>query len=324
MNRRYNLIRLSAALASHAATIYALGESGGNLFNFDSAAPGTAVNNQSLSGVPGGQSQRAIDFRPSNGRLYMLSTGSTTSDAWLYMLNLNTGAAALVGSITLTGALGIRHSMDWSPVTDRLHIIPRGSRRHYEVDPVILSVPTLSPFAAGTAISRLAFDNNVTGSPSSTACDYHYNVDELRRVTNLVASTTVSVGTPFGAFSTNAASQGLGINGADGAACLNADLFDGPLAGTGEHRFTLNLTTAAATDANGALISRVFTLPGDALKFAGEWKQEKPLAEVKRDDLAERAGCEIILTTKDAATFEGNTTDKKCQCALPSMLSTVN
>ena len=66
------------------------------------------------------------------------------------------------------------------------------------------------------------------------------------------------------------------------------------------------------TDANGTLISRVYTLPGDSLQFAGEWKKENPLATLKKEDLTERSGCEIHLTAKGETGVEGSTQEKNC------------
>jgi hypothetical protein len=241
------LLLLAGTFSLPAAVIFGLGESGGNVFSFDSAAPGTVINPQTLTGLPAGQSARAIDFRPSNGVLYLLSTGSTTSDARLLTVNLLTGGLTNVGSLTLPGATGLRHSMDWNPVTDRLHIISSASRTQYEVNPLTMEVTVLTPFASGTAYSGLAFDNNTAGSPSTTAWLYDYAADELRRSSSLGTAVTTAVGNPFGANSSNTASQGFDISGT-GTAYFNTDLFDGPLSGTGDRLFSFNLTTAAATD----------------------------------------------------------------------------
>ena len=66
------------------------------------------------------------------------------------------------------------------------------------------------------------------------------------------------------------------------------------------------------TDANGTLLSRVYTLPGDPLAHAGAWKQEQPLADLSPSDLTERTGCAIHLAAKGADTFEGSTVAKDC------------
>lgn len=248
MTRPLTAIILAAALnlPVSAATIVALGESGGNVFSFDSATPGTVVNNQSLTGVPAGQSPRAIDFNPADGRLYMLSTGSTTSDARLYTVNVTTGAATVVAALTLTGATGTRHSMDWNPVTGRLHIVSASSRTHITVDSGTFTVANFGLFGTGTLYTGLAFDNNTTGSASTTAYVFDYTTDELRRVTDIPTSAVTTVSTPFAPFLTGTGSQGFDI-AADGTAFFNTDMFDGPQTGGADHLFSLNLSGGPAT-----------------------------------------------------------------------------
>ena len=241
------LLLAGAASFSQAATIFALGESGGNLFRLDTATPGTVLNNQSLTGVPSGQSPRAIDFRPSNGLLYMLSTGSTASDARLYTLNLTTGAATVLGNITLTGATGFRHSIDWNPVTDHLHIISASSDTQYLVNPVTLAVTALPNLPVVSFVSDFAYDNNFSGSPSTNTYLYDYNNDELVKATAPGAGTYTSVGFPFAPNISLSASQGLDISA--GTAYFNTDFSDGALAAGGaDYLFTLNLSTGASTN----------------------------------------------------------------------------
>jgi CpeT protein len=62
----------------------------------------------------------------------------------------------------------------------------------------------------------------------------------------------------------------------------------------------------------GSIISRVFTLPGDAHKFAGGFKDPKKFADLKADQLVERAGCAIVLAKQSDGTFKGSTLGKGC------------
>jgi hypothetical protein len=64
--------------------------------------------------------------------------------------------------------------------------------------------------------------------------------------------------------------------------------------------------------ADGKLASVVYTLPGDALKYAGAWKHDKPLADLKPTDLIERVGCMIFLTAQADGTYKGATAGKDC------------
>lgn len=63
---------------------------------------------------------------------------------------------------------------------------------------------------------------------------------------------------------------------------------------------------------DGRFVSRVFSLPGDPLKYAGAWKQPQPLAELKPTDLAERTGCHIVLRRQADGSFVGSTEGRSC------------
>jgi hypothetical protein len=65
-------------------------------------------------------------------------------------------------------------------------------------------------------------------------------------------------------------------------------------------------------DANGGLISRVYTLPGDALTYAGAWEKPELLAKLKPEDLTEREGCSIVLKAESPDKFTGSTVGKSC------------
>lgn len=62
----------------------------------------------------------------------------------------------------------------------------------------------------------------------------------------------------------------------------------------------------------GVLISRVYTLPEDPLRWAGQWKVEKPLADLKPEQLSERQGCEIELKRREDGSFVGSTRGRAC------------
>jgi hypothetical protein len=63
---------------------------------------------------------------------------------------------------------------------------------------------------------------------------------------------------------------------------------------------------------DGKLLSRVYTLPGDPLALAGEWKKDKPLAGLSPERLTEREGCAIVLARRADGAFEGGTEGKGC------------
>ena len=61
---------------------------------------------------------------------------------------------------------------------------------------------------------------------------------------------------------------------------------------------------------DGAFESAVFTL-NNPLRFAGAWKEERPLNQLIPDSLSERTGCAIILEFMDGV-FVGSTVEKNC------------
>jgi hypothetical protein len=61
------------------------------LVQFDTSTPGTTTLMGTITGLPPGNTLRAIDFRPSNGKLYALST-APGGQYNLFTVNLLTGA----------------------------------------------------------------------------------------------------------------------------------------------------------------------------------------------------------------------------------------
>lgn len=61
---------------------------------------------------------------------------------------------------------------------------------------------------------------------------------------------------------------------------------------------------------DGKLISAVYTLR-DPASAVGAWKQDAPLAGLSVDDLELRAGCEMVLETKEDG-FTGGTVGRNC------------
>jgi len=69
-------------------------------------------------------------------------------------------------------------------------------------------------------------------------------------------------------------------------------------------------------NADGSIVSEVFTLPGEALEFAGAWKRPEAFAKLAPGSLTPRHGCAITLR-RNAGRFEGSTSGSDC----PSDLS---
>lgn len=70
-----------------------------------------------------------------------------------------------------------------------------------------------------------------------------------------------------------------------------------------------------ATDAR-TLVSSVYELPGDPLRFTGAWKDRSKLDGITPEQLVAREGCEITLTYTDSGTFTGSTRPRACGSTL--------
>ena len=65
-------------------------------------------------------------------------------------------------------------------------------------------------------------------------------------------------------------------------------------------------------EADGAIRSETYVLPGDAMKFAGAWRKPESFDAIKPADLTLKEGCAVILRRTKEGTFEGGTQGKSC------------
>lgn len=150
-----------------------------SLVFFDSASVTSLTTVGTMSGILTGHTLRGIDFRPSNGLLYALSTSRTTlATAQLYTVNLNTGALTTVGStFTLTGNTSGRVSIDFNPVVDVLRVIT-GTGQNFRVNATAGSLIAQDTTLNTTdIISDIAYSNNVFGATQTTLYAYNYSLD---------------------------------------------------------------------------------------------------------------------------------------------------
>jgi hypothetical protein len=249
---------LTLASGARAETLYGITDAF-TLFSFDSATPATITNIGTLSGVVGGQTIRAIDFRPANGQLYALSTLTGGGAAQLYTVNLSNASLTAVGSgLTLTGNANARVSIDFNPVVDRLRVIT-GTGLNYRVNPdtgalvlqdtSLVYDPTSSSFAGTTPfMGDVAYSNNVAGASSSTMYTIDYTNAFLSTVGGVGGTPSPNTGATFavganGVQATNA-SLGFDISGATGVGYVSLN----PQGGNGfDSLYTINLGTGALT-----------------------------------------------------------------------------
>ena len=183
------LIALSTVAAGRpvsADTIYAIGNGGGSLVRFDSAAP-SMTTSVSFSGDD--SFLDGIDFRPATGQLY----GYRSGDHSFYTVDTNSGVltAALSPStqVTNTFFLGI----DFNPTIDRLRIVT-DSAQNLVYNPNTGGVTTATDLFYGSGdvnaglvplVIDNAYDNNIAGK-FATSQQYvlDYGLDVLAKLNN--------------------------------------------------------------------------------------------------------------------------------------------
>ncbi|MEM9557439.1 MAG: chromophore lyase CpcT/CpeT [Acidobacteriota bacterium] len=72
---------------------------------------------------------------------------------------------------------------------------------------------------------------------------------------------------------------------------------------------------AAHPAGDGRWISEVYSLPGDALRFAGAHDRPELLDGLEPGQLAERTGCAVVLR-RDGERFVGSTVEAECESSL--------
>ncbi|MGH8521430.1 MAG: DUF4394 domain-containing protein [Gammaproteobacteria bacterium] len=133
-----------------------------------------------VSGVS--DSLLGIDYRPADGRLYGISEASN-----LYALDVATGGAALVCTLTLPFDGGLRSGFDFNPQSDRLRLLGangRNLRSHPEIGATAADAPLAyaeqDPHS-GTkpTIVAAAYTNSVPNAPSTKLFDIDSGLDLL-------------------------------------------------------------------------------------------------------------------------------------------------
>lgn len=238
--------------AAQAELIYGVTVPGAstNLVSFDSAAPGTQATIGTITGIIAGHTLRGIDFRPSTGQLYAMSTDAGGGIGQLYTIDLTTGAATTVGgTIALTGSTSTRVSMDFNPVVDALRVVT-GTGQNFRVNPNTGALIAQDTNISGTPlIAGVAYSNNLVGATQTTLYAYDFISDSLGTIggINGVPSPNGGVFSAIGGsgITTFNAALGFDISGDSGVAYISVD--DSNTPGFNAEFFSVNLATGAFT-----------------------------------------------------------------------------
>jgi len=272
-------LALVAGPTARAQTVYALGTltadflgtpAGSQGLTTIDPATGVAGAATPIAGVPANQKLVGMDFRPSNGQLYVLGydtlTVAPTANAQLYTLNPTTGATTPVGSAVRLdlGRRTARIGFDFNPVADLIRVVST-NRANYRLNPstgAIAGTDGNLTYASGTpatpGIGAVAYTNSFPGAISTTL----YAFDELNiaspaspantallSVVNPPNNGTLTASVPvmFGSFVTGApAAIDIDIY-ANGATNRNEAFLMEVTAMGSSNLYRLNLTTGQAT-----------------------------------------------------------------------------
>ena len=143
-----------------------------NLLIFNPTNPSATVA-KPITGLASGESILGIDFRPVNGQIYALGSGSR-----LYTINASSGAAAAVGTLS-TPLDGTSFGFDFNPLVDRIRIVSNTGQnlRVNPADGVAIVDGRLNP--GSPAISAAAYENNFAGTTATNLFVIDHMTDKL-------------------------------------------------------------------------------------------------------------------------------------------------
>ncbi len=159
-------------------TFYAL-QDGLALHKLNTDNPGRILKLINITGLQSNEKILAIDFRPATGQLYGL--GSTSR---IYVINLNSGAATMIGAGPFTPALeGNLTGFDFNPTVDRIRIVTntgQNLRLNPETGLVAMEDGDLNG-ASGAMVAAVAYTNSMAGATTTTLYDIDVSKNKLYR-----------------------------------------------------------------------------------------------------------------------------------------------
>ena len=233
-----------AAQPAAAQQVLGLVQGANQLVRINSANPTALVSTTAITGVVGGDTLRAIDYRPATGQLYMLATDAGNTGVRTYLLNAATGAATAMGGIVALTTPATNWDINFNPTVDRIRVVNDADENaRLNPDNGVLAGDDTN-LTAGATVDAVAYTNPFAGATQTT-------LYALNRATNSLATIGGLNGNPSpnGGVVTNIGPLGVAFGGAQTAfdiATNNTALAVLRVAGLSS-LFTVNLATGAAT-----------------------------------------------------------------------------
>lgn len=170
------------------------------LITINTSAPDTVLSGVAISGLANNELVMGIDVRPNDNLLYALGSQNN-----LYRINPTTGAASLVGALSMP-LNGTAFGFDFNPTgpvalrivsnTDFNYRLPTpGSDGTVIMDTTLAYVPGDSRFGVNPNITHVAYTNSVPAAASTMLYAIDAGQDTLVRFGNANAGTLNTVGT---------------------------------------------------------------------------------------------------------------------------------
>jgi hypothetical protein len=173
----------SSPQAAHAERVFGIAEVGDGLaqqlVTWDTMSPGNITSQNTITGLSPGASLLGIDFRPATFELWGLG-----SDAQLYTIDKDTGAASAFGGPLDPAPEGDRFGFDFNPVIDRIRIVSNTNQN------LVANPENGEIQAVATPVFYADGDVNEGADPDVTAQAYSNNFDGAEETTQFAVDNT--------------------------------------------------------------------------------------------------------------------------------------
>jgi hypothetical protein len=179
----FAITAVPAAAQSSGQPILALLQGTNTLVRFTTATPGTLDPPIIVTGLAAGDTLRAIDYRPANGRLYGLASDGSNAAVRLYEIDATTGAAVSIGSPVTLPTPATAWDINFNPVVDRIRVVndqDENARLVPDTGALAADDTNLSP--PTVMVDAVAYTNPVAGTTTTTLYALNQTTNSLATI----------------------------------------------------------------------------------------------------------------------------------------------